>query len=705
MNDWFIRFQIKHAKFLFVILLVSLFFLGLYGSNVKIDTDFNKLVPANSQSNTILRITDNTFDSNDAMIVIARLDRETIINDPISDMSDPRVSAYFDDLSDVMLQSQYITSVNGPIISEDKNYAKLVLNMYTPNSVGGFQDVKHEVEGLMTQVGKPKGIEVTLTGFPTLLDLVSRLLITDNLNTILITFVFIFIVLFWYSRDIYFIISTILVPISSLIMLSAVMVYFGVSISITLAAVGVLMLGLGIDYSIHIAVHYRKSRRDHEDHTLALIHSIKDLRIPIVASFVTTLAGFSALLLGVSPSSQNQGLVLSLGIIIVFINTFLVFPIVISVFQNRVKSKSNLSFRKIIDYLSKLAIYQARMLWTVIGVLFAMTLVMMYGASQVEFSTSNSNWIPAGNPISDSFRELNVAYGDVSSISVLLVSTEGDLRDVQTMRDVNIMVSKLEGIPNVDYVINPYSGISYDNSEVFEEITNNANTRSQFNKDYTLTQVIVRTENVDPDSAGNSKVLEEIEKIRDESTINHAKIYLAGDEVRFKELGETIQADAGLTTMISLVLVYLVACIIYASLSTGFMALLPIIIGVVWTVGFMGFFGVPFTTLSTGIISLVLGIGIDFSIHLVDSIKKAAKKVGLEEGIKESLSTSGSAILLSSITTISGFLALLFAQLLGTQRLGLSLAFSILAVFIVAITLVPALLAVTLKKEELGFTK
>ena len=38
----------------------------------------------------------------------------------------------------------------------------------------------------------------------------------------------------------------------------------------------------------------------------------------------------------------------------------------------------------------------------------------------------------------------------------------------------------------------------------------------------------------------------------------------------------------------------------------------PIIVAVTWALGLMGYFGIPFTSLSTGIISLVLGIGVDF---------------------------------------------------------------------------------------------
>ncbi len=67
--------------------------------------------------------------------------------------------------------------------------------------------------------------------------------------------------------------------------------------------VNVLVLGLGADYGIHIATHYSAARKEHESHEKALIHTIKDLTLPITASFVTTFAGFVAVTVGVSSSS------------------------------------------------------------------------------------------------------------------------------------------------------------------------------------------------------------------------------------------------------------------------------------------------------------------------------------------------------------------------------------------------------------------
>jgi predicted RND superfamily exporter protein len=292
--------------------------------------------------------------------------------------------------------------------------------------------------------------------------------------------------------------------------------------------------------------------------------------------------------------------------------------------------------------------------------------------------------------VSKSFREINYAFGESDSIQIILKARTDDLRDVQTARDVNRITAQLRGIPNVDSVSSPYDGISYDSAELHETFIEN---KDAFNHDYQLTRIIVVSRNMNQNEAGDSEVLKSVRDVLEREPIHNADVSLYGDVVRFDELGDSLQRDAGVTTAIGLALVFFTASAIYASVVIGALALFPVIVAVIWALGLMGFFGVPFTSLSTGIISLVLGVGVDFSIHLVDGIRKREEK-GIENAIHETLGTTGSAIVLSTLTTFLGFVALTFATLLGTQRLGWSLALSIISVFAVSMTLVPAIMSI-----------
>lgn len=693
-----IDFQIKYSKLLFVFFLSVIIASAYIGSNLQINSDFSTLIPSDSQYNTNDRILNNAFEQNDGLVLSIALDQESILKNRVYSLNDSRVENYIEQISDSLLESSYVLGVSPPVYSDDLTVAQVFVSLQTPNKIGAFQDVLDELNTIVDEVGEPAGVNAQVTGFPVLLDRVATLLIQDNLKTIVITVVFIFLILYWYSRDLAFTLITMTTPVVSLIFLAATLVLLNIPITITLAAVGVLTLGLGADYGIHIAIHYNKARQEHEGHREALHHTINELKLPITASFLTTFAGFVALLFGVSPSSQAQGIVLAIGIFIIYAATFAIFPIMMTLFYHKIDTKPNKVFLKVLKGLSKLAAYQTNYAKVILWGVGFVTLIMIYGASQVQFSTSNSNWIPEDDPISISFRELDYNFGTSERFSVLLTANDGDLRNVQTQRDIAILREKLLSIPEIEAVSSPYDGLDYDSTSVYTTLTNERS--DQFNRDFTLTQLSISTSNLGQDEEGKSPVYREVIGIIEQTPVANADVSLYGDIVRFDELGDSLQQDAGVTTMMGFALVFLVASILYASIYVGLLSLFPIIIAIIWSVGLMGFFGVPFTSLSTGIVSLVLGIGVDFSIHIVDGIRKyIAKTNNIRKSIEETLLTSGKAIFLTSITTFVGFLALTFAQLLGTQRLGFSLAFGILSVFIVTLLVVPSTLSIIYKRK------
>ena len=702
MLDKLLHAQVKYSKILLVILILIITSASFIAKDLKIDPDFSILVSPDSEFNTNDKILKKAFVENAVMIIFIKKDPTSILTNVPNDMNDPKVQNYIDEIKSTLSHSQFVVGFTNPMYSPLNQSLQMMVKLSMPQEVGSIQIVKHELDALLTEAGSPPGIQTTISGFPVLLDRVSTLLIRDNLNTILITLIFIFIILYLYSRDIYFSLITITTPIVSLIFLAAFLVLLNIDLTITLAAVGVLILGLGADYSIHISTHYTKAKEKFKDHETALFETIKRLLLPITASFITTLAGFSALIFGVSPSSQAQGVVLSIGISVIYATTFILFPITMTVFSKKVNIKPNYVLERILAGLANFARFQVKHPKMIISTILLLTVVMIYGASTVTFSTSNSNWIPDNDDVSIAQREIESTFGISSAnIDIVLQSTKGDLRNVQTARDINKIISVIESIPNVDVVHSPYKDIEYDTNILSDKITNIKSLRDQFNTDFTLTRISIMTSNMESDSDGKSILLAQIRDVVDRYPVHNSKTSLYGNSVRFDELTDSLQKDAGITTMIGLILVFLVASLTYASFFIGVLALIPIILAIIWAVGFMGYFDIPFTSLSTGIISLVLGIGVDFSIHWVDSIKQYLKKLNINNAIYETMVTSGKAIFISSLTTFFGFLALTFAKLLGTQRLGWSLAFSILSVFIISITLVPTVMTL-IERSKFG---
>lgn len=695
--------QLKYSWYIVILFALSLGIAITLLPGFTINPSLSALVSDTSEFNTNDRILSNTFPVNNVFSVIMEPEPDSTLQDRITDMHNARIHEYYKDISEVMIQSQYVERVGALDINEDGTYARVTLLVSVPRSTRGFQEVIDELNLYLDEAGSPPGVKVSLSGFSILLTRVNTFLVNDNLKAVGFTALALLLVLYWYFRSIKVTLITLSIPAVSLTILAGLMAYLSIPLTITLAAVGVLVLGLGVDYAIHLTLSFEASCRKGISKDEALIEAVEHLSKAIVASYITTLAGFTALMFGVSPSSRSQGLVLGMGITIIFLVTSLLLPALLYLFSGKACPRENKAIKGIKSKLVILAKAQANFPKTVLLVVGIITVLMVFGASKVQFSTSNNNWVPDDDPVAVSFRTQSLAFGDdFSRLQVVVRSTDNDLRNVHTVRDIQEITTNLEGYKEIVDVQSPFEGLDLDQAELTEKFSKEP-LRSQFNDDYTLTTLDIRVTDFHTDEGGNSPVFEEIERVFEQNPIYFAETSFFGDTIRFDELGESLSRDTATTTAIAFAFVFILAAITYASIATGFIALLPVIVGIIWTVGLMGYLRIPFTSLSTGLIALVLGIGVDFSIHLVNSTLNSLKKgKTLMQSLEDTIQYTGTPIILSSMTTFLGFLSLLFGTLLGIQRLGISLALSILSVFLVTMVMVPAILSLTKRKASKG---
>ena len=698
--DSLTSFLLDNKVFFTLFLVVISVVAGVNATGLMIEPDFSALISEDGAYNTNQRFIEQTFQQNNAVILYYTLDEDSILKDRPSSIQSEAFTQHVENIQNGIRESQYVVGVGNVSFSEGNTAASIPVSLYVPNEINAFAGVKDELEQYVSEISPPPGVSVTISGLPTILDRTATLLITDNLTTIILTVILVFLVLYTYFQNIYLALIGISTPLLSIVSLAAVMAVLEIPVTLTLAAVGVLMIGLGADYGIHITVAFERLVSEGRTNREAILETVNELAIPISASFLTTLSGFIALTLGVSPSSIAQGVVLSIGITLVYIFSLLTLPLLLSYLPQSYEVNTNSFFVRIRNALASIGVYQGKNPKKVISIVVLITIILGYGLTYTSFSTSNSNWIPEDDPVSRSFEDYTNKFGNSDSISLLVFAKDDDLRDVDVVREIQQIETQLRGIHFVDSVSSPFSNTELSKPSIYEVAEEKSD---MFNRDYTFTQINVRSEFFEVDESGSSVILSEVNNILENRQPYTIDISLYGDVVRFEELGQSLQQDTGVTTGIGLALIFAVSSIIYASITIGVTALFPILLAVIWGVGLMGYFGVPFTSLSTGLISLVLGIGVDFSIHLVDSINRIFDKTkDVSKAIRQTLIGSGNAILLTSLTTFLGFLALSFSSLLGTQRFGWSLALSIVGVFGVCILLVPAILSIQLqhKMEE-----
>jgi hopanoid biosynthesis associated RND transporter like protein HpnN len=123
----------------------------------------------------------------------------------------------------------------------------------------------------------------------------------------------------------------------------------------------------------------------------------------------------------------------------------------------------------------------------------------------------------------------------------------------------------------------------------------------------------------------------------------------------------------------------------FRKISCVVLSLIPVGVGFLWMVGFMGVFGIPFNPANIITLPLVVGIGVTNGIHILNRFAEELHPSILAK-------STGKAVLISGLTTIAGFGSLIAAKHQGIESLGYVMATGTATCMVVGLTFLPAIL-------------
>ncbi len=195
--------------------------------------------------------------------------------------------------------------------------------------------------------------------------------------------------------------------------------------------------------------------------------------------------------------------------------------------------------------------------------------------------------------------------------------------------------------------------------------------RNYINDDFSATYVVVNTD-VGRDDRRLSNLAEAIKQdIEDAGRPPGIGIRLAGVPLIQQELSRMIKSSMLNSLWSSILLVFLITFLLYRSFVSSLLPLIVVFVSVTWLYGTMGYFNLGISTLAGGVAAIVIGVGIDYAIHLMNRYKyerKQGKKI--EEAVEEAVVSTGTALFVTAGTTLAAFFAFLFGTMPEMGRFG-----------------------------------
>jgi len=158
-----------------------------------------------------------------------------------------------------------------------------------------------------------------------------------------------------------------------------------------------------------------------------------------------------------------------------------------------------------------------------------------------------------------------------------------------------------------------------------------------------------------------------------------------------------IIADLARSGTITLVTVLLALIIGFRSIRILPVVLVPLALGLIWTMGSIPFLVGDLNTITSFLMLVSFGLGIDFSLHLVKRFQLERKEKKFEEALFTTFRSTGKSIVISGLTTALSLFILAFSNFRGFSEFGIVGGFSLIMILLAMILFLPAVIVAGLK--------
>ena len=372
--------------------------------------------------------------------------------------------------------------------------------------------------------------------------------------------------------------------------------------------------------------------------------------------------------------------------------------------------------------LKRIAHFQTHHPYFTILVLMILTVLIFGGISNVKTVASLEKMMPSDmeeikyfNVLRDNFLGKDM-IGIVIDVDMESQNEKGifDIRDKRVLEYIEYLKELIGDEDNiidtfaVTDILREINNNELPDKETFNELLKDEKTaeliRNYINDDFSTTYIIANTD-VGTDDLRLNNLAEAIyEDIEDAGRPPGIKIRVTGTPIIQQELSRMIKHDRTSTMWISVLFVFIITLLLYRNFFSSLLPIIVVVTSVTWLYGTMGYFNLGISTLAGGVAAIVIGIGIDYAIHLMNRYKyerENGKKI--IEAIEEAVVSTGSALIATALTTLAAFFAFLFGNMPEMGRFGTLMIIGISYSLFFTIIGLPALLVI--EEKLVGFYK
>ena len=636
----------------------------------------------------------------------------------------------------IKIKDKYFDQINETGLSkkEKANY-KIFIKEYEDYknlyNIRNHQNI-NEIRDVINKYGQ--NAKIHLGGIPMIADDMMSYIKSDIVVFGIGVFIFIVLTLWFIFRNLKWVMMPLIGCATSVIIMIGLLGLIGWKVTVISSNFIALMLILNMAMNIHLTVRFLQLKKEfpHFSKNETIFEASKKMMLPILYTVLTTICAFLSLVLSDIKPIIDFGWMMTLGLIVSFLVTFLLLPSLISLLAS--ENEIGLKDTEKSFITSVLASFTKKFDIIIFGSTFLIIIFSVIGITKLEVENSFINYFDKETEIYKGMKKIDDDLGGTTPLNIILKfpskikktnsaddefdewDEEGNNSEDRSKywftRDKMDKILKvhdyLDSLPEIGKVLSFGSIL-----RVAEDLNNKKLQSLEIAVLYSKIPEAIKKEIISPyisvekDEARISvRIKDSLKDLKRNKLINqinselNTKLGLDKDEYKlagvlilFNNLLQSLFKSQILTLSIVILGIFLMFFILFRNATLSFIGVVPNILAAFFILGIIGLLGIPLDMMTITIAAITIGIAVDNSIHYIYRFREEFKKINnYHKTLDRCHNTVGIAIVNTSVTIVFGFSILVLSNFIPTIYFGVFTGVAMLLAMISVLTLLPKLI-------------
>ena len=567
-------------------------------------------------------------------------------------------------------------------------------------------------------------IDVKISGMPYIRTMNAQNIMDEIGKFVVIAIVVTICIFFFFFRSYRATIITLSVVVTGVMWALGILGFLEYEITVLTALIPPLIIVIGVPNCIFLINKYQHEVKKHGNQARSLQRVISKIGNATLMTNITTACGFATFILTDSKILKEFGAVASINIMVIFILSILLIPIIYSFLplprEKHLNHLNNEWLNIFVNFLSN-TVRKKRIPVFIISILSLC--ISIVGINKIEISGNLIEDMPKKSGFVKDIKFFEKEFKGILPIEIMIDSRRKNgmtrLRNLKRMNDFHDHIKRIPELSSPISIVNISKYIKQSfyngNPKYFQLPSSQENT---FISSYIKNSDLNFGENnsyIDENGqiARITTLIGEIDTERmegiEESLLKGIELYFPKDRFDVILTGKTLGYLKGTKFLIKNLLISLFLAILLISLMITYLfrsykmviiSLIPNILPLLFTAGVMGFFNIPIKPSTILVFSIAFGISVDDTIHFLVKYRQElmANNWKIRKSVFSSLRETGISMFYTSIVLFFGFSVFMSSSYGGTIALGGLVSTTLLFAMLANLILLPSLL-ISLEKN------